>query len=41
MSAEKRKRGVEPVNEKTKTVLLVIVGVVILLAAVLSQVVGL
>ncbi len=28
-------------NEKTKTVLLVIVGVVILLAAVLSQVVGL
>lgn len=27
-------------NEKTKTVLLVIVGVVILLAAVLSQVVG-
>ena len=28
-------------NEKTKTILLVIVGVVILLAAVLSQVVGL
>ena len=28
-------------NEKTKTVLLVIVGVVLLLAAVLSQVVGL
>ncbi len=28
-------------NEKTKTVLLVIAGVVILLAAVLSQVVGL
>lgn len=28
-------------NKKTKTVLLVIVGVVILLAAVLSQVVGL
>lgn len=28
-------------NEKTKTILLVIAGVVILLAAVLSQVVGL